>query len=252
MRLVATWSAAVVGAFVACLAISAAPAAAAPPNTSRLTVLGVEVSTSGALYPGARADVIVEVRNPNRVDVTVTSIVAGDVDSDDPRCGEATGVRFIAQYNRTDPVPASSTTRILLTGALSMDNSTVDACQAATLRIPLTVSAVGTADLSEPSPGVDEPGDGADGSDGGSNPDTDLDTGLDGGLDSDSGADLGKDWFAGWLPKTGAPIGLLAGSGLVLLTGGAAMVVLARRRGEPGRHAQRRTTASDTPMLYRK
>lgn len=98
------------------------------------------------LVPGATADVILRVTNPNPVAVRVWSVEAnGSVfaDSTFPAC-TTTGVTFTAPAVPLDPpviVEAVSTLLVHLPGAAAMDNSSSSACQGALFHVPVTLTA---------------------------------------------------------------------------------------------------------------
>ena len=124
-------------------------------SSQALSTLDASASTSATLYPGVSGDVTVKISNPNPFPVRVTS-VALDGDNSDitPDAGHAscspTGVSFTDQTGLTIDVPAKSggtngNVTATLTGAASMSNASVNACQGATFTIPVTMSGASNA-----------------------------------------------------------------------------------------------------------
>jgi hypothetical protein len=119
-------------------------------TASALSTLDASASTSATLYPGVNGDVAVRISNPNPFPVRVTAISLNGANSDiTPDAGHSscspTGVSFTNQSNLTVDVPAKSggtngTATATLSGAASMSNASVDACQGATFTIPVTIT----------------------------------------------------------------------------------------------------------------
>lgn len=101
---------------------------------------------SSTLVPGGSADVILRVNNPNSVPVQVYSVStngSATADAAHPSC-TVTGVTFTAPASPLSPtatVPASGSLLVHLPGAASMDSTSQSACQGATFRLPVTMSA---------------------------------------------------------------------------------------------------------------
>ena len=103
-------------------------------------------TTTATLYPGKTGNAFVKVVNPNPYGVTVTAVTLNgtnaDITSDQAGCASPnTGVSFTDQTGLTIAVSANSNTSATLTNAVSMDNSSVDACKGATFTIPVNLAA---------------------------------------------------------------------------------------------------------------
>jgi hypothetical protein len=117
-------------------------------TSQALSTVDVSASTTATLYPGVSGDVVVKFSNPNPFQVRVTSVslngTSADITPDAAHSGcTTTGVSFTNQTALALDVPAKSggvngTLQTTLTGAASMSNASVDACQGATFTIPVT------------------------------------------------------------------------------------------------------------------
>jgi hypothetical protein len=103
---------------------------------------------ASALVPGGpAAEVILRLTNPNAVAVQVYSVAANGAitaDASHSAC-TTTGVTFTPPASPISPtvtVPANSTVVVRLAGAASMATTSLSACQGATFRIPVTVTAL--------------------------------------------------------------------------------------------------------------
>src|SRR5437763_13634307 len=112
-----------------------------------LTTVDVSASTSATLYPGVSGDVLVKIDNPNPYAVTVTAVTgSGTIAADAGHSGcTTTGVTFTNQSSLSLSVPAKSggvdgVLQTTLTGAASMSNASLNACQGATFTIPVTLT----------------------------------------------------------------------------------------------------------------
>ena len=108
-----------------------------------LTTVDVSASTTATLYPGGPAgDVLIRISNPNSYPVTVTGVSGnGSITPDSGHSGcSPTGVSFTDKTGLSISVPASGATTATLSGAASMSNASVDACQGATFTIPVSIS----------------------------------------------------------------------------------------------------------------
>ena len=112
-----------------------------------LTTVDVSASTSATLYPGVSGDVLLKIKNPNPYAVTVTAVSGnGSITPDGGHSGcSPTGVTFTDQTGLSINVPAKSggvdgEVQTTLTGAASMSNASVNACQGATFTIPVTLT----------------------------------------------------------------------------------------------------------------
>ena len=108
-----------------------------------LTTVDVSASTGATLYPGGPAgDVKIEISNPNSFPVKVTGVSGnGSITADAGHAGcTTTGVTFTDQTGLNISVAANSSATATLTGAASMSNASLNACQGATFTIPVTIS----------------------------------------------------------------------------------------------------------------
>jgi hypothetical protein len=115
-----------------------------------LTTADVSATTSAQLYPGGQGDVKVRINNPNPFPVKVTQINPnGAIGSDLAGCTDvggdptkATGVTFTAQsLSSGNVVAGGGSLDLTLANAVSMDNTSVDACQGAVFSIPVSITA---------------------------------------------------------------------------------------------------------------
>lgn len=112
-----------------------------------LSTVDVSASTSATLYPGVSGDVLIKLDNPNPYTVTVTGVSGtGTITADAGHSGcTTTGVTFTNQTGLTLTIPAKSggvdgVLQTTLTGAASMSNASLNACQGATFTIPVSIS----------------------------------------------------------------------------------------------------------------
>src|SRR3954449_6329961 len=103
-------------------------------TSQALTTVDVSATTSASLYPGQSGNVDIKIHNPNPYNVQVTAITLNGVQSDIAADGShsgctTTGVTFTNQTGLTLSVPASSDTATTLSGAASMSNASLNACQ---------------------------------------------------------------------------------------------------------------------------
>src|ERR671933_920165 len=112
-----------------------------------LSTVDVSASTTATLYPGVSGDVLIKLDNPNPYAVTVTAITGNGTitpDGSHSSC-TTTGVTFTNQTGLTLTVPAKSggvdgVLQTTLTGAASMSNASLNACQGAVFTIPVTLT----------------------------------------------------------------------------------------------------------------
>ena len=111
-------------------------------TASPLTTIDVSASTTPTLYPGVSGDVLIRVNNPNSFAVRVTAVAGnGAITPDAGHSGcTTTGVTFTNQTGLTIDVPASSATTATMSGAASMSNASVNACQGAKFTIPVSLT----------------------------------------------------------------------------------------------------------------
>jgi hypothetical protein len=103
---------------------------------------------ASVLVPGGPgAEVVLRVTNPNGSSVQVYGVAANGAitaDASHSAC-TTTGVTFTPPASPLSPtvtIPANSSAVVRLPGAASMDTTSLSACQGATFRIPVTVTAL--------------------------------------------------------------------------------------------------------------
>jgi hypothetical protein len=115
-------------------------------GTMSTVTLNVTAGTASTpLYPGGTGDVSLEVNNPNAYAVTLVSVAlktGGTITADAGHLGcTTTGVTFATQTGLSTTIPSgASADRIDLAGAVSMNSSSLSACQGATFSIPVTIT----------------------------------------------------------------------------------------------------------------
>lgn len=116
-------------------------------TATSLTTIDVSATTAATLYPGVSGDVYLKIDNANPYPVTVTAVSgSGSITADAGHAGcTTTGVTFTNQSSLSIVVPAKSggvdgTVSSTLTGAASMSNASLNACQGATFTIPVTLT----------------------------------------------------------------------------------------------------------------
>jgi hypothetical protein len=98
--------------------------------------LGVSATVGGTLYPGASADVLVSISNPNSAPVTVQSLaLAGGVTAS-AGCGTP-GVTVSLPASMSLLVPAGGNASLNVVNGVSMTTASSSSCQGATFTIPL-------------------------------------------------------------------------------------------------------------------
>jgi hypothetical protein len=116
-------------------------------TAAAISTVDVSASTTATLYPGVSGDVLIKLDNPNPYAVTVTAISGnGTIAADSGHSGcTTTGVTFTNQTGLTLSIPAKSggvdgVLQTTLSGAASMSNASLNACQGAVFTIPVTIS----------------------------------------------------------------------------------------------------------------
>lgn len=109
-----------------------------------LTTADVSASTTASLYPGATGDVRIKINNPNAYPVRVTGVASsGTIAPDAAHAGcTTTGVSFTDQTALTIDIAANGAVETNISGAVSMSNASLDACQGATFTIPVTLTGI--------------------------------------------------------------------------------------------------------------
>jgi hypothetical protein len=97
---------------------------------------------SSNLFPGASADVILRVNNPNAYAVTLVSVSGnGTIMPDGGHAGcTTTGVTFTNQSGLSSTIGASGTTLVELPNAAAMAITSSNGCQGATFSIPVSIT----------------------------------------------------------------------------------------------------------------
>src|SRR5919199_2061134 len=108
-------------------------------SAQAIGTVDVSASTTATLYPGVSGDVLIKLDNPNPYAVTVTAITGnGTITPDAGHSGcTTTGVTFTNQTGLNLVIPAKvgatdGSLQTTLTGAASMSNASLNACQGAT------------------------------------------------------------------------------------------------------------------------
>jgi hypothetical protein len=116
-------------------------------TAAAISTVDVSASTTATLYPGVSGDVLIKLDNPNPYAVTVTAVTGnGTIAADSGHSGcTTTGVTFANQTGLSLVIPAKSggvdgVLQTSLTGAASMSNASLNACQGAVFTIPVTLS----------------------------------------------------------------------------------------------------------------
>jgi len=111
-------------------------------TSQALTTVDVSATTPATLYPGQNGDVKLQIHNPNPYNVRVTAVSGnGTITPDAGHSGcTTTGVTFTNQSGLTIDITANSDTTTTLTGAASMSNASLNACQGAVFTIPVTLT----------------------------------------------------------------------------------------------------------------
>ena len=98
--------------------------------------LGVSATVSGTLYPGATADVLVTVSNPNSAAVTVESLALAGAVTASAGC-TTPGVTVSLPAATALVVPAGGNASLNVSNGVSMTAASSSNCQGATFTIPL-------------------------------------------------------------------------------------------------------------------
>jgi hypothetical protein len=116
-------------------------------SSQAIGTVDVSASTTATLYPGVSGDVLIKLDNPNPYPVTVTAISGnGSITADAGHSGcTTTGVTFSNQTGLSLVIPAKSgstngSLQTTLSGAASMSNASLNACQGATFTIPVSLT----------------------------------------------------------------------------------------------------------------
>ncbi len=107
-------------------------------------------SPSSLLIPGATADLLLQVHNPNPNAVTLTSVSQGGGvsvtggsgctgDPAWPATRGNSGVSVPTTAGQSIPIPAAATVVVQVPGGASMSTTSASGCQGATFQIPVTV-----------------------------------------------------------------------------------------------------------------
>ena len=143
---VAVVAVAVTGAFASAAWLSSGTGdGAAKADTQKGIVITAGTPTA-QLFPGAKGDLKVDVKNDNPYPIAVTTIDgAGTITSSDDVCTKSTGVTFADQAGVGTKIAPGATESITLKDSVAMDNSSDDACQGATFTVPVKVTALSAA-----------------------------------------------------------------------------------------------------------
>jgi hypothetical protein len=124
--------------------------------------LTVEASVaSEQLYPGATADVVMTVKNPNPYPISLSSIYSnGTIVPGNAGCtAENDGVSFAAAWAAPTKkaltgivLAGKSSYELTIKDGIAMSNDSVDACSASTFTVPVAIDAASAAGSSVSSP----------------------------------------------------------------------------------------------------
>lgn len=119
-------------------------------SAQAISTLSASADTSATLYPGVNGNVTLKVSNPNAFAVQISAVALDGTNADITADGDhsgctTTGVSFTDQSGLSITVPAKSggtngQTTATLTGAVSMSNASLNACQGAVFTIPVTLT----------------------------------------------------------------------------------------------------------------
>lgn len=143
--LVLATAASLAGAGTAYAYWTAAGTGSATAGAGTLTISAAALAgetAQGTLYPGGTADAIVKVNNPNGYAVQVVAVAASGPAQAGNNCAP-TGITFTAPTDFSAAqftLPPSRSTVLDLTGAVSMDTTSANACQGQTFSLPVTVT----------------------------------------------------------------------------------------------------------------
>jgi hypothetical protein len=121
---------------VAYAAWSAHGAGTSAAATGTPETLGVSATVAGQLYPGASADVLVTIGNPNTLPVTVTALALDGTIAASAGC-TTPGVAVSLPASLSLVVPAGDSLPLSITGGVAMTTASSSDCQGATFTIPL-------------------------------------------------------------------------------------------------------------------
>jgi hypothetical protein len=107
-----------------------------------VTVIAASGTVSSKLIPGANADLLVELNNPNNYSVTITGISQNGSVSASGGIGTCTntGVTIPTQTGLSITVASGSNVQVHVPNGAAMDIATDSGCQGATFQIPVTVT----------------------------------------------------------------------------------------------------------------
>lgn len=126
----------VMSAGIAYAAWSALGNGASAAATGTPKTLGVSAIVAGQLYPGASADILVTVSNPNSSPVTVTALALGGTVTAGAGC-TTPGVTVSLPATTNLVVPAGGSASLSVANGVAMTTASSSDCQGATFTIPL-------------------------------------------------------------------------------------------------------------------
>jgi hypothetical protein len=103
--------------------------------------------TTAGLVPGSTADLKLRISNPNGFPVRITAVSGnGAITSDKgAACDVAAGVTVAAETGLALDLGAGATSTLTVPNAMSMSNSSANACQGAVFAVPVSLAAVSNA-----------------------------------------------------------------------------------------------------------
>ena len=143
---VAVVAVAVTGAFASAAWLSSGSGNGAAKADTQKGIVVTAGTPTAQLFPGAKGDLKVDVKNNNPYPIKVTTIDGdGTITSSDATCTASTGVTYTNQSNVGTTIAAGATESITLQDSVAMDNSSDNACQGATFTVPVKVTALSAA-----------------------------------------------------------------------------------------------------------
>ncbi len=143
---VAVVAVAVTGAFASAAWLSSGSGNGAAKADTQKGIVVTAGTPTAQLYPGAKGDLKVDVKNNNPYPIAVTTINGdGAITASDDVCTKSTGVTYTDQSGVGTKIAAGATVSITLKDSVAMDNTSDDACQGATFTVPVKVTALSAA-----------------------------------------------------------------------------------------------------------
>jgi hypothetical protein len=111
-------------------------------------VTGTAVTVDGLLYPGGKTDAKISITNPNQFPVMVTQIAPnGTVTVVGGTCTAVNSAVALATKSLNQYIGAGASVEVTLTDAVTMGDSSDNACQNAEFTFPVSITATSTPKL---------------------------------------------------------------------------------------------------------